>query len=76
MELTQVKMALGIFTRQARMRPYFWVRPLGYIEKVHEQGGRSRTILQESNHLDTQDGANLDDSHSSANIAEFEALLQ
>jgi hypothetical protein len=68
MELTQVKMALGIFTRQARMWPYFWV-PLGYIEKVHEQGGRSRTILRESNHLGTQDGANLDDS--SANIAEY-----
>jgi hypothetical protein len=71
MELTQVKMALGIFTRQARMRPYFWV-PLGYIEKVHEQGGRSRTILRQSNHLDTQDGANSDDS--SANIAEFEGV--
>jgi hypothetical protein len=44
MELTQVKMTLGIFTQQAQMRPYFWV-PLAYIEKVHEQGDRSRTIL-------------------------------
>ena len=71
MELNQVKMALGIYTRQARIRPYFWV-PLGYIEKVHEQGGRGRTILRESNHVDTQDGANLDDS--SENVAQFEGV--
>ena len=68
MELIQVKIALGIFTRQARIRPYFWV-PLGYVEKFHEQGGRSRAILQESNHLDTQDGADSDDS--STNIEEL-----
>ena len=38
MELIQVKIALGIYTRQARINSYCWV-PLGYIEKVHEQGG-------------------------------------
>jgi hypothetical protein len=68
MELIQVKIALGIFTREARIKPFFWV-PLGYIEKVHEQGGRGRAILKEANHLDTQDGADSDDS--STNVAQI-----
>lgn len=54
MEIIQVKIALGIFTREARIQPHCWV-PLGYIEKVHEQGGRGRAILEEANHLETQD---------------------
>ena len=55
MEIIQVNMALGIMTREARNRPHCWA-PLGYIEKVHEHGGRGREILQEANHLETQDG--------------------
>ena len=43
-------------SREARNKPHNWA-PLGYIEKIHEQGGRSRAILQEANHLETQDGA-------------------
>ena len=61
MEIIQVNMALGIMTREARTKPHCWA-PLGYIEKVHEQGGRSREILREANHLETQDGMNSDDS--------------
>jgi hypothetical protein len=68
MELIQVKIALGIYTREARIRSYCWV-PLGYIEKIHEQGGRGRAILREANHLDTQDAADSD--NSSANIAKI-----
>lgn len=63
MELIQVKIALGIYTRQARINSYCWV-PLGYIEKVHEQGGRGRKILEEANHLETQDAPDSDDDSS------------
>lgn len=59
MELIQVKIALGIYTREARINAYCWV-PLGYIEKVHEQGGRGKKILVEANHLETQDGNDSD----------------
>ena len=64
MELTQVNIALGIMTREARNQAHCWA-PLGYIEKVHEQGGRGKTILEEANHMETQDGyesAGSDDS--------------
>ena len=55
MEITQVNIALGIFTREARTRAHCWA-PLGYIEKVHEQGGRGKAILEEANHMESQDG--------------------
>jgi hypothetical protein len=54
MEIIQVNMALGIMTREARNKPHCWA-PLGYIEKVHEQGGRGRAIVREANHMETQD---------------------
>ena len=38
MELIQVKIALGILSREARLKPFCWV-PLGYVEKIHEHGG-------------------------------------
>ena len=68
MELIPVKIALGIYTREARIKSHCWV-PLGYIEKIHEQGGRGRALLRDANHLDTQDAADSDDS--SANVAEM-----
>ena len=55
MEIIQVNVALGIMTREARTKPHCWA-PLGYIEKVHEHGGRGSEILREANHLETQDG--------------------
>ena len=55
MEIIQVKISLGIFTREARVKERCWV-PIGYIEKIHEQGGRGRKMLQEGDHLDTNDG--------------------
>ena len=55
MEIIQVNIALGIMTREARTKPHCWA-PLGYIEKVHEHGGRGSEILREANHLETQDG--------------------
>ena len=61
MELIQVNIALGTLTREARNQPHCWA-PLGYIEKVHEHGGRGKTILEEANHVETQDGAESLDS--------------
>ena len=64
MEIMQVNMTLGIFTREARTKPHCWA-PLGYVEKVHEQGGRGRDILKEANHVDTQDDyASVDEEES------------
>ena len=64
MELIQVNIALGTLTREARNKPHCWA-PLGYIEKVHEHGGRGKTILEEANHVETQDGAESLDSEES-----------
>ena len=41
MEIIQVNMALGTMTRVARNQAHCWA-PLGYVEKVHEHGGRDR----------------------------------
>lgn len=60
MEITQVSIALGIMSREARNQPYCWA-PLGYIEKISEQGGRGKEILTEANHLETQDNPESDD---------------
>ena len=57
MEIIQVNIALGTMTREARNKPHCWA-PLGYVEKIHEQGGRGRAILQETNHMETQDAPN------------------
>ena len=59
MEITQVNIALGTMSRIARMKGHCWA-PLGYIEKIHEQGGRGRAILRETNHMDTQDAPDSD----------------
>ena len=61
MEIIQVNIALGNMTREARMKPHCWA-PLGYIEKIHEQGGRGREILRETNHVETQDGYDFGES--------------
>ena len=61
MEIIQVKMSLGIMTRVARLKPHCWAT-LGYIEKIHQQGGRGRKIVEEANHLETQDAGSSVDS--------------
>ena len=60
MEITQVNIALGNMTRLARTKAYCWA-PLGYVEKIHEQGGRGREMLQQANHMETQDAPDSDD---------------
>ena len=60
MEITQVNIALGTMSRTARTKSHCWA-PLGYIEKIHEQGGRARAILQEANHMETQDAPDSDE---------------
>lgn len=57
MEIVQVNIALGHMNRLARNKPYCWA-PLGYVEKIHEQGGRGRDILAEADHLESQDAPN------------------
>ena len=52
-EVTQVKISLGIFTREARLKGYTW-RTLGYVEKVHQSGGIGREIWEESQHMETE----------------------
>ena len=83
MEIMQVNIALGIFTREARTKPHCWA-PLGYVEKVHEQGGRGRDILEEANHVDTQDDYSsigedeevVDDEHvGETNVQDLHAML-
>ena len=64
-ELIQVKIALGIMNRVTRMLEWVWLT-LGYIEKVHEQGGRGRKIWRESNHMEVQDASDSDDHSSDA----------
>jgi hypothetical protein len=65
LELIQVKIALGIMNRVTRMKEWVW-GSLGSIEKVHEQGGRGRKILKESNHMEVQDASDSDDHSSDA----------
>jgi hypothetical protein len=67
-EIIQVVIALGTMSRTTRTKSYCWA-PLGYIEKIHEQGGRARTILQEANHMETQDAPDSD-ADSTENIRE------
>ena len=68
MEIIQVNIALGTMTRLARTNSYCWA-PLGYIEKIHEHGGRGRQILAQANHMESQDmpghGSSTDSSASS-----------
>lgn len=59
MELIQVNIALGNMTRLARMKSHCWA-PLGYVEKIPEQGGRGRDILTQANHMETQDTFDFD----------------
>ena len=61
-EIMAIKIALGIYTREARLKDYTW-GTLGYVEKiVNEQGGKGREILEEGHHIDTQDAYESDDS--------------
>ena len=71
MEIIQVNVALGSMTREARTKPHCWA-PLGYIEKVHEHGGRGSEILRAANHLETQDGDQSVDS--AETVIETEAV--
>ena len=63
MEVIPVKMSLGIFKRSTRTKEWAW-RVLGYIEKVHEQGGRGRAMWRDSNHMEVGDGVASDEGDS------------
>ena len=53
------------------MKPHCWV-PLGHVEKIHEQGGRGRAILEAANHLETQDAP--DEAFASEFVHEMEGV--
>ncbi len=73
MEIIQVNMALGTMTRIARNQPHCWA-PLGYVEKVHEHGGRGRDILAQSNHMETFDDRSVDSDETVLDASEVEHL--
>ena len=64
MELVQVKVSLGFWSRTTRTKGYAW-GILGYIEKVHKEGGKGRKILEEANHMEQEDAHVLEDGDSS-----------
>ena len=59
MEVIQVNIALGTYTRMARNKEFLWAS-LGSIEKISEQGGRGRDIIAQANHMETEDAGNSD----------------
>ena len=67
MEVIPVKVSLGIFKRETRTKPHAW-RVLGYIEKVHEQGGRGRELWRKSNLMEVVDGEASDEGDSDLEI--------
>ena len=73
MEIIQVNMALGTMTRVARNQAHCWA-PLGYVEKVHEHGGRGRDILDQSNHMETFDDRSVDSDETVLNASEVRNL--
>jgi hypothetical protein len=52
LELTPVKIALGIFSRLARKKGQFW-GTLGYIPAITKEKSRGRRALVDSGHADT-----------------------
>ena len=52
LELTPVKIALGIFSREARKQAQFW-GTLGYIPSMTKDKSRGRRALVDSGHADT-----------------------
>ena len=83
LELIQVKITLGFWNRKTREKEYAWAT-LGYIEKVHEQGGAGRDLMRESHHLEVQDASDSEDHSSNAesldgvgteNAQDFHAMI-
>ena len=60
MEVIPFKVSLGIFNTKARTKDYAW-RVLGYVEKVHRQGGRGRKIWTKAGHMEAMDGVVYDE---------------
>lgn len=71
MEVTQVKISLGIFNRKARMKEHTW-GIIGYIEQVHEQGGKGREFYRKSKHMDVEDADDSDER--SEDVEEMEGV--
>ena len=63
MELVQLKVSLGFWSRTTRTKEYAW-GILGYIEKENKGGGRGREIVEEANHMEHQDAHVVEDGDS------------
>ena len=63
LELIQVKVSLGFWSRKTRTKEYAW-GILGYIEKLHVTGARGRKMWAEANHMERQDGYDSEDGSS------------
>ena len=65
MEVTPLKVSLGFFNIKTRTKEYAW-RVAGYMEKVHQQGGRARELWTEGGHMEVEDGMVYDEGDSDA----------
>ena len=63
MELIQVKVSLGFWSRNTRKKEESW-GILGYIEQVHKDGGQGSELWAKANHMEAQDGIDLEDGES------------
>ncbi len=63
LELIQVKVSLGFWSRETRTKEYAW-GILGYIEKLHTTGGTGRKMWSEAHHMERQDGYDSEDGSS------------
>jgi hypothetical protein len=53
LKITAVKFTLGIFTREARSRPWMW-RTIGYVPEVKKGKSQGQHLLRASGHADAQ----------------------
>lgn len=70
--VTALKFTFGIFTREARNKPYMW-RTLGYVPKISKGKSRGRRKLHESGHVDSL-MAHQDMGHGEGNLAGGKAV--
>ena len=60
MEIIPIKMSLGFLNRETRNKEHAW-RVLGYVEKVHEQGGRGGEMWRKAKHMEVEDDVASDE---------------
>ena len=80
LEITSLKMTLGIFNRKARDKEFLW-RALGYVPNYSKESSRAKKMFLESGHLaaanlDVSDGEGSDDEVEEVHSAQdFHSLM-